>query len=103
MVVADSFFITRILTQTQRVNLTSIVSRASKASKDHYEFMVSCDKSDSDLEPTIEMLKMKMNADVKVLSREPTNHATSQFVTTFCFMSFSFKFVYYFTVLIVIF
>merc|ERR1739838_932571 len=28
-------------------------------------------------EPTIEMLKMKMNADVKVLSREPTNHATT--------------------------
>lgn len=58
--------------KNQKISLTHIESRASRSKLDHYEFIVSCDCTDLELEPVVDSLKEKMSADVIVLSRMPT-------------------------------
>jgi len=55
-----------------KINLNHIESRASHSKKDHYEFIVSCNCNDQEVQPVIDDLKMKMGAEVIVLSRDPT-------------------------------
>ena len=70
--------IQNLQSQENKINLNHIESRASQSKKDHYEFIVSCNCNDQEVQPVIDDLKMKMGAEVIVLSRDPTKVSSSK-------------------------
>jgi len=54
------------------ISLKHIESRVSQANKDHYEFIISCNSTDEELNPVISTLKQQLGVNVIVLSRSPT-------------------------------